>query len=114
MEGEFTKEMKCIIIKQQIYKLAIDYSFNSFEEFKKRIIDDNMEVIEIIKDNNSTEKDLDKIKTYTKQLIESCNDNIVCDNSVGSIYSTGIMQGVKFAFDVLKENDLLKLPSKIV
>lgn len=114
MEGEFAEEIKYSIIKQQLNKVAIDYSFASFKEFKKHIVTDDVVVVEHVKNNLATEKDIDKVKTYTKQLIESCNDNVLCDNSVGSIYSTGIMQGVNFAFDILKENGLLKLPSKTV
>lgn len=114
MEGEFTEEMKYSIIKQQLNKVAIDYSFASFKEFKKHVIDDDVIVVEHVKNNNATEKDLDRIKTYTKQLIESCNDNVLCDNSVGSIYSTGLMQGVNFAFDILKENGLLRMSTKTI
>lgn len=114
MEGEFAKEMKYSIIKQQLIKFAIDYSFASFKEFKKHIIDDDVEIIEHVKNNNVTEKDIDRVKTYTKQLIESCNDNMLCDGSVGSIYSTGLMQGVNFAFDILKENGLLRMSPKTV
>ena len=114
MEGEFTKEMKYSIIKQQLNKFAIDYSFASFKEFKKHVIDDDVEIIEHVKNNIDTEKDIDRVKTYTKQLIESCNDNVLCDSSVGSIYSTGLMQGVNFAFDILKENGLLRMSPKTI
>lgn len=114
MEGEFAKEMKYSIIKQQLNKVAIDYSFASFKEFKKHIIDDDVAIIEHVKNNSNTEKDIDKVKTYTKQLIESCNDNVLCDDSVGSIYSTGLMQGVNFAFNILKENGLLRMSPKTV
>ena len=108
MEGEFAKEMKYSIIKQQLIKVAIDYSFASFKEFKKHIVDDDVEIIEHVKNN------IDRVKTYTKQLIESCNDNTLCDDSVGSIYSTGLMQGVNFAFNMLKENGLLRMSPKTV
>lgn len=114
MEDEFTKEMKYSIIKQQLNKFAIDYSFASFKKFKKLVIDDDVEIIEHVKNNIDTEKNIDRVKTYTKQLIESCNDNMLCDDSVGSIYSTGLMQGVNFAFAILKKNGLLKLSSKTV
>lgn len=114
MEGKFTKEMKYSIINQQLNKIAIDYSFASFKEFKKHVIDDDVEIIEHVKNNIDTEQNIDRVKTYTKQLIESCNDNMLCDDSVGSIYSTGLMQGVNFAFNILKENGLLKLSSKTV
>ena len=114
MEGEFAEEMKYSIIKQQLNKVAIDYSFASFKEFKKHIVDDDVAIIEHVKNNIDTEKNIDRVKTYTKQLIESCNDNMLCDDSVGSIYSTGLMQGVNFAFNILKENDLLRLSSKTV
>ena len=114
MEGEFADKMKYIIIKQQLDKVAMDYSLNSFKEFKKHIVNDDVKTVEHVKNNNVTEKDIDKVKTYTKQLIESCNDNTLCDDSVGSVYYTGFMQGVSFAFDILKENGLLELPSKTV
>lgn len=114
MEGEFAKEMKYSIIKQQLIKVAIDYSFTSFKEFKKHVIDDDVEIIEHVKNNIDTEKNIDRVKTYTKQLIESCNDNMLCDDSVGSIYSTGLMQGVNFAFNMLKENGLLRMSPKTV
>lgn len=114
MEGEFAKEMKYSIIKQQLNKVAIDYSFASFKEFKKHIVDDDVAIIEHVKNNINAEKDIDRVKTYTKQLIESCNDNMLCDDSVGSIYSTGLMQGVNFAFNILKENGLLRMSPKTV
>lgn len=62
MEGEFTKEMKYSIIKQQLNKFAIDYSFASFKEFKKHVIDDDVEIIEHVKNNIDTEKILIELK----------------------------------------------------
>ena len=114
MEGDFADRMKYIIIKQQLDKVAMDYSLNSFKEFKKHIVNDDVKTVEHVKNNNVTEKDIDRVKTYTKQLIESCNDNMLCDGSVGSIYSTGLMQGVNFAFNILKENGLLRMSPKTV
>lgn len=114
MEGKIAEDLKYSIIQQKLNKIAIDYSFASFKEFKKHVIDDDVEIIEHVKNNNITEKDIDRVKTYTKQLIESCNDNMLCDGSVGSIYSTGLMQGVNFAFDILKENGLLRMSPKTV
>lgn len=114
MEGEVAEDLKYSIIKQQLNKVAVDYSFNSFNEFKKHVITDDVEIIEHAKNNIGTEKDINRVKTYITQLIESCNDNILCNDSVGSIYATGFMQGVDFAFIMLKENGLLKLPSKTI
>ena len=114
MEGEFTDRMKYIIIKQQLDKVAMDYSVNSFKELKKHIVNDDVKIVEHVKNNNVTEQDIDRVKTYTKQLIESCNDNTLCDDSVGSVYYTGFMQGVDLAFNILKENGLLGLSSKTV
>lgn len=114
MEGKISEDLKYSIIQQQLNKFAIDHSFNSFKEFKKHVIDDDVKIIEHVKNNIDTEKSIDRVKTYTKQLIESCNDNILCNDSVGSVYSTGFMQGVNFAFNILKENGLLKLPSKTI
>ena len=114
MEGEFTDRIKYIIIKQQLDKVAMDYSTNSFKEFKKHIVSDDVKIVEHVKNNNVTEKDIDRVKTYTKQLIESCNDNTLCDDSVGSVYYTGFMRGVDFAFNILKKNGLLELPSKTI
>lgn len=114
MEGKIAEEMKYSIIQQQLNKVAIDHSFNSFKEFKKHVLIDDVEIVEHVKNNINTEKDINRVKTYTKQLIEICNDNILCDDSVGSIYSTGFMQGVNFAFNILKENGLLRVSSKTI
>ena len=68
MEGEFAKEMKYSIIKQQLIKVAIDYSFASFKEFKKHIVDDDVEIIEHVKNNIDTEKNIDRVIEFCESL----------------------------------------------
>lgn len=120
MADEFRDDLKYGIINQQLNKIAAEHSFSSFREFKKHIIIDDVEItnhIELVNtdiESIKRKKEIDRVKTYTKQLIESCNDNTLCDDSVGSVYSTGFMQGVNFAFNVLKQNGLLRLPSQTV
>lgn len=72
----------------------VELANERFEIFKEQVLNDS---------DITTDEEGKKVVKYVKNLIESCNDNRLCNSSIASIFVAAFIDGFKIRDKIIRD-----------